>query len=107
MRKGAEFEDRAVEYLRSLGYRIIKKNYHCREGEIDIIAQKDNTVIFVEVKGGKSKSFGDPVERIDYRKLRRIIRCMEEYLCKNPAEDYRLEVVLVRGRDIEHFPVSL
>ncbi|MFN3975930.1 MAG: YraN family protein [Aquificaceae bacterium] len=102
MRKGAEFERLAVEYLQNLGYKILHKNYHCRFGEIDIVALKDNTLIFVEVKGGKSKVLGDPAERVDKRKMERLLRCIEEYLSKHPAEDYRVEVVVVRGKEVEH-----
>ena len=102
MRKGAEFEDLAVEYLKSLGYKILHKNYHSRFGEIDIVALKDNTLIFVEVKGGRSKALGDPAERVDRRKMERLLRCIEEYLSKRPAEDYKLEVVIIRGKEVEH-----
>ncbi|MCS7171499.1 MAG: YraN family protein [Aquificaceae bacterium] len=102
MRKGVEFETFAVEYLQSLGYRILYRNYHCRFGEIDIVAIDRNTLVFVEVKGGRSKNLGDPAERFDRRKLQRILRCVEEFLQKNPADSYRLEVVVIRGKDVEH-----
>lgn len=102
MRKGAEFEDLAVEYLKSLGYKILHKNYHCRFGEIDIVAQSGNTLVFVEVKGGRSKALGDPAERVDKRKMERLLRCIEEYLYKHPAENYRLEVVIIRDKEVEH-----
>lgn len=102
LRKGSEFEDLAVEYLKSLGYRILYRNYHCRFGEIDIIALSGNTLVFVEVKGGRSKALGDPAERVDKRKMERLLRCIEEYLYKHRAEDYRLEVVVIRGKEMEH-----
>lgn len=107
MRKGKEFEEIAASYLESLGYQVIKRNYHCRGGEIDIIALDGNTLVFVEVKGGESKVFGDPVERIDNRKLLRMLRCIEEFLAKHPSEDYRIEVIILRNKSIEHFPISL
>ncbi len=107
MSKGKEFEEIAARYLESLGYKLIKRNYHCRGGEIDIIALDGNTLVFVEVKGGKSKDFGDPAERIDNKKLLRMLRCMKEFLADNPSEDYRIEVIIVRDKSIEHFPISL
>lgn len=102
MRKGAEFEELAVKYLQNLGYKILHRNYHCRVGEIDIIALEGQTLVFVEVKGGKSKGFGDPAERIDKRKGERLLRCIEHYLQENPAEDYRLDVIVIRGSNVEH-----
>ncbi|MEJ5338674.1 MAG: YraN family protein [Aquificaceae bacterium] len=102
MRKGAEFEELAVKYLEGLGYRILYRNYHCRTGEIDIIALDDKVVVFVEVKGGKTEGLGDPVERMDRKKMERLLRCVEYYLHRHPAEDYRLDLVIIRGNNIEH-----
>lgn len=102
MRKGVEFEELAVKYLESLGYKVIGRNFHCRRGEIDIIALDGKTLVFVEVKGGKSKDFGDPAERVSRRKLERMLACIEYYLSMHPTEDYRIDVVVVRGRAVEH-----
>ncbi|MCS7278205.1 MAG: YraN family protein [Aquificaceae bacterium] len=102
MKKGAEFEDLAVEYLRSIGYQIIHRNYRCKGGELDIIALDGNRLVFVEVKGGKTKKLGDPAEKINRRKMRRLLSCIEEYLSKNPVENYSFEVVVVRGPSVEH-----
>ena len=55
--KGKYFEEKAVEYLCSIGCKIIEQNYHAKKlGEIDIIAQKDEVYHFVEVKSGVSES---------------------------------------------------
>ncbi len=102
MRKGAEFEERAVKYLEAKGYRILHRNFHCRLGEIDIVAQEGSVMVFVEVKGGRSRAFGDPVERVGRRKLERLLKCIEYYLSMHPAEEYRMDVLVVRGEDIEH-----
>ncbi len=100
--KGREFEDTACEYLLSLGYRIVKRNFHCRVGEIDIIAIDGETLVFVEVKGSSSNNFGDPAERISKRKMDRIIKCIESYISSNTTESIRIDLVIVRGKDIEH-----
>jgi len=102
LRKGAEFEELALRYLESVGYKVIAKNFHCRWGEIDLIALDGGTVVFVEVKGGKSKEFGDPAERVDKKKLTRMLACIERYLSIHPTEDYRIDVVVVRGNLVEH-----
>ncbi len=102
MRKGAEFEDFAVRYLEGIGYKVVYRNYHCRGGEIDIIALEGNTVVFVEVKGGITQHLGDPAERLGRKKMERLLRCIEHYLHRHPAEDYRIDVLIIRGREIEH-----
>ncbi|MCS7262972.1 MAG: YraN family protein [Aquificaceae bacterium] len=102
MRRGAKFEELAVKHLESLGYRIVRKNYHCGFGEIDIVALDGDSLVFVEVKGGKGAELGDPVERVTPVKLRRMTQCLEKFLQEHPAEDYRVELVVVRGTQVEH-----
>ena len=55
--KGRTGEAAAAEILRKKGYKILGMNFSCRAGEIDIIAQKENVVVFVEVKTRKNSSF--------------------------------------------------
>lgn len=102
MRKGAEFEERAVQYLLSIGYKILHRNLHCRFGEIDIVAMDGETTVFVEVKGGRSLNFGDPTERFDRRKRDRLLQCIEYYLQSYPTENYRLDLIVVRKGEVEH-----
>ncbi|WP_340690250.1 YraN family protein [Hydrogenobacter thermophilus] len=102
LRKGKEFEDLACKYLESLGYQILARNFYCKGGEIDIIAKDGDTLVFVEVKGAKAKSFGDPAERIDRIKMERLLRCIEEYLSLCHTESVRLDALIIRGKDIEH-----
>jgi putative endonuclease len=49
--KGKFFEDRAVRYLESIGYKVLHRNYRSKHGEIDIIDESENVIVFVEVKG--------------------------------------------------------
>lgn len=57
-------EKLAAEYLEKHGYEIITTNFYTKRGEIDIIARKDNEIVFVEVKTRSSDSFGKPVEAV-------------------------------------------
>ena len=100
MKKGKGFEDIACEYLTSLGYKILHRNFHCRGGEIDIIALDGNVLVFVEVKGTTTKL--NPAERIDRRKLKRIYKCAEEFLLKAPAKECRVDAILVEGSQVMH-----
>ena len=65
-----EGEEKAVEYLLNIGYNIVERNYRLREGEIDIIAEKDNTFFFIEVKTRKSIEFKESYSERQRMRLR-------------------------------------
>jgi putative endonuclease len=77
-------ENAAVDFLKKKGYLIIERNFRKRYGEIDIIAIKDNVLVFIEVKTRKSKQFGTPLEAITYWKLRELKRMAEYYSLTHP-----------------------
>ena len=65
---GSEYEGLAAKWLEGHGYQIVERNYRCRQGEIDLIAEKDGYLVFVEVKYRRSSEAGDPAEAVDYWK---------------------------------------
>jgi putative endonuclease len=81
---GTTGEERAARYLESLGYRVLERNFRTRRGEIDIVAQNRERVVFVEVKNWSS--FGpEQLERsIDFRKRGRIRTASRTYLMRHP-----------------------
>ncbi len=79
--KGNKYEGIACNYLKGKGFEILSKNYHCAFGEIDIIVKKDNKIRFIEVKGGSSLSV--PREKVDYKKMKKIIDTAKVYIEKN------------------------
>ncbi len=102
MKRGKVYEDIAEEFLRSLGYRILWRNFRCRFGEIDIVALDGDTLVFVEVKGGKGDEFGHPAERFTVRKLRRILGCANEFLKKKGGRPFRVDLIVVLEGRIDH-----
>ena len=84
--RGSWGEDRAALYLRLHGYRIVERNFRCRQGEIDIIARKGEIVAFVEVKQRKNADFGEAREFVTFSKQRRIIAAAELWLLKTGCE---------------------
>jgi len=104
MRRGCEFEELAVRYLESMGYKILARNYHCREGEIDIVAQEGEDLVFVEVKGGRSEDHGYPGERFDRRKLSRIIACAYRFMEERGMNaTFRIDLIVVVSDSLDHF----
>ncbi len=69
---GTRQESRAAEYLESLGYHILVRNFRCRFGEIDLIAKQDDTYIFIEVKYRTGRTAGDPTSAVDGQKQKKI-----------------------------------
>jgi len=80
---GTKGEDMVARFLQKKGLRIIKRNYQCRFGEIDIIAENDEHIIFVEVKTRKKNSIIPPEYAVDLKKQQRICLTAEDYLSKS------------------------
>ncbi len=91
-------EDIASEFLQKKGYKIIQKNFKCRQGEIDIIAKDKNELVIVEVKTRKSLEYGAPVDAVDNNKRKHIYKVAEYYLHIN-----KLENIFIRFDVIEIF----
>lgn len=83
---GAFGEDTAERYLRRRGYKTLGRNFSCRFGEIDIIAQKGKYLVFVEVKLRKNADHGTAAEFVTPAKQRRVIAAAEYWLLRNPTE---------------------
>ena len=89
-------EDIASAFLQQKGYAVIRRNFLCRVGEIDIIAQKDEYLCFVEVKLRRNASHGEAREFVTRSKQKKIILAAKYYLSKNLTElQPRFDVVEV------------
>lgn len=79
-------EDRAAEYLRDAGYRILAANWKCRFGELDLVAEDGTCLCFVEVKLRKSAAYGSAAEFVDRRKRDRLRATAELWLMRHPTD---------------------
>ena len=79
-------EEKAARYLRRKGYRILDRNFSCRQGEIDIIAEKSGVVAFVEVKLRKNADFAQAREFVTARKQARILAAARLWLSVHDCE---------------------
>lgn len=77
---GKAGEDFAAKYLEERGYKIVERNYRIATAEIDIIAEREGEIIFVEVKTRSNVRHGLPVEAVDIRKQKRIIQAAGVFL---------------------------
>src|SRR5690349_23169334 len=97
---GALGEQLAVDYLRSLGLRVLSRNWRCRYGELDVIAADDAacTVVFVEVKARTTDQFGGVAYAVTPEKVRRLRRLAGLWLAAQDARwsAVRIDVVTVR-----------
>jgi len=73
-------EEKAIEFLKKKGYKILERNYKTKIGEIDIIAKKNKKIIFIEVKTRSSYNFGRPEESVNEKKLKKIESVAQIYL---------------------------
>ena len=97
---GAWGEALAAKYLQKKHYRIVATNYRCRFGEIDLIAEKQNDLVFVEVKLRKSDSFAQGREFVDRRKQERIRTTASIFLAEYPTElQPRFDVIEIYAPD--------
>ena len=77
---GQRWESLAAKHLRREGYVLKERNFRARSGEIDLIAEENGVLCFIEVKGRRGTGFGTPAEAVTLEKQRRIARAAEQYL---------------------------
>ena len=90
-------EQLAQRHLAGEGYKILQANYRASGGEIDLIAEKGEEIVFVEVKTRRGLAHGSPEESITPRKQQHIIAAAQEYLqaTGNEERNWRIDVVAI------------
>ncbi|MGL5717588.1 MAG: YraN family protein, partial [Paraclostridium sp.] len=104
--KGQLGEQIATQYLIDNGAYIIEKNYNTKLGEVDIIAQINEEIVFVEVKARSNINYGYPSEAVNYKKQNKIINIAKYYILKNRLENsaIRFDVIEIylKNKKINH-----
>lgn len=90
--RGDMAENYVSNYLEERNYRILQRNFRCKLGEIDIIAEKNGTIIIVEVKARWSIKYGLPQEAVDKRKLKKLYQLTDYYLKERHNLDKRTRI---------------
>jgi len=77
---GSHAENCALKYLLEQGLKLIKRNYHCKCGEIDLIMADNKIIVFVEVRYRKNTHYGSGAETIDFRKQKKLLASATHFL---------------------------
>jgi putative endonuclease len=97
---GQEGESAAEQYLRHKGYRIVARNLRSSVGELDLVAEDGQVLVFVEVKARRTDVFGGAVHAVHQRKQEKLIQLASQYLARHhlKGRQCRFDVILLQGR---------
>lgn len=100
--QGRAAEERALHYLQARGLRLRERNFRMRGGEIDLIMQQGEVLIFIEVRYRKSSHYGSPAETVTATKQRRLTAAAAHYLQRRGLNlPCRFDVIGITGPDQE------
>ena len=96
---GHDSELMAEQFLLAKGYRIVARNLRTQLGELDIVAEDNGVLVFIEVKGRATEAFGGALLAVDRRKQVKLVKLASQYLARHHWSDRpcRFDVVLVQG----------
>jgi len=93
---GEQGEALAALHLEGLGFRIVARNHRCRRGEVDLIAERGELLVFAEVRARSTDRFGAPEETVGKEKQRRIVCAARDYLAgQSEARAIRFDVIAI------------
>jgi putative endonuclease len=98
-RDGARAEELCAELMRRAGLRVLARNWRCRHGEIDLVAEEGTTLVFAEVRYRRDQRFGGAAESVTVAKQQRLIAAARLYLMRRPETlkepECRFDVLLL------------
>ncbi|HEU4353567.1 MAG TPA: YraN family protein [Burkholderiales bacterium] len=98
--RGARAEELCAGLLRAAGLRVLERNWRCRLGEIDLIAEERGMLVFAEVRMRSGPGFGGAAESVTAAKRRRLLAAARLYLAHRPDALCRFDVFLVDGAPV-------
>ena len=104
---GKKGEQLAINHLLEQGYIVLEKNWRFQKAEVDIIAQKENTIVAVEVKTRTSDYFGNPQDFVNPKKIKLLVIAMNEYVISKDLDvEIRFDIIGIvknkNGIKLEH-----
>lgn len=102
LQSGKQAEQLACDYLQRQGLKLIQRNFHCRRGEIDVVMQDGQTLVFVEVRYRRNNSHGGALESITSSKQSRIITTAQHYLMQSGwSHNCRFDVIAITAGSLD------
>jgi len=101
---GKRSERQAEQFLRTHGLTMVKRNFRCKTGEIDLIMRDGATLVFVEVRHRSNRQFADGAESVDWHKQQKLIRTASHFLATHPRYNdcsCRFDVIAANADDVE------
>jgi putative endonuclease len=95
--RGARAEDLCAELMRAAGLRVLERNWRCRLGEIDLVAEERGMLVFAEVRMRSAPGFGGAGESVTAAKRQRLLAAARLYLARRPDALCRFDVFLIQG----------
>ncbi|WP_103069690.1 YraN family protein [Aquimarina sediminis] len=104
---GKKGEKLAVDFLVEKGYHILERNYRYLKSEVDIIAQKENTIVAVEVKTRSTPEFGNPQDFVKPKQIQSLVKAVHHYVTEHDLDaEVRFDIIAIVknkiGTKIEH-----
>ncbi|PLX67523.1 MAG: YraN family protein [Denitrovibrio sp.] len=99
---GNKGEKKATDFLKKKGYKLLDKNYRCKYGEIDIIMEIGDILVFIEVKARSSEKYGLGYESVTTSKQEKLLKTAQTYMSENGERAARFDVVSIDGDKITH-----
>ena len=107
---GNEGEILGATHLTQEGFSILEKNWRHSHWEVDIIASKNNTLHFIEIKTRKTKKFGQPEDKVGKKKMENLINAAEQYLYLYPQWNRIqfdiLSISILNNKPVEYFFIA-
>lgn len=92
---GMQGEEIATNYLLSIGYKILERNFSCKQGEIDIIAKDNEEIVFIEVKTRTNAKYGNPIDSVTFYKQNHLIKTIKYYLYAKKLENAFIRIDII------------
>jgi putative endonuclease len=93
---GKKGEQLAIDFLIKNEYKILEKNYRYLKAEVDIIAQKESTLVVVEVKTRSTDYFGDPQDAVNPKKIKHLVSAIDYYIIDRDLDvEVRFDIIAI------------
>ena len=106
--KGKDAEQAAERFLNENGMKTLLRNAYCRMGEIDLVMQEQDTIVFVEVRHRRHRHFGGAAQSVDYYKQQKLIQTARYLMLSHPqwsSQPCRFDVIAFESGSAEQAPV--